>query len=246
MKKILIMIELNQHIIIIPDIHGREFWRKAVNELPEDSLVVFLGDYLDPYENEWIYWTDAFKGLLDVIEFKKTHFEQVTLLFGNHDLHYLFPELKGTRYNEYKEDVIRATFEKNLECFQMAVEYVVGAKRYLFSHAGVHPEWVRKHSDLFGSIDKITVETFNRLMFTDEFVAALCDVSALRGGWSRVGSMIWADIDEFAGIQTKDSGMYQIFGHTKCTNGQPKVFGNAICVDCQKAFLLSENGIVGF
>lgn len=240
------MIELNQHIIIIPDIHGREFWRKAVNELPEDSLVVFLGDYLDPYENEWIYWTDAFKGLLDVIEFKKTHFEQVTLLFGNHDLHYLFPELKGTRYNEYKEDVIRATFEENLDCFQMAVEHVVGAKRYLFSHAGVHPEWVRKHSDLFGSVDKITAETFNRLMFTDEFVAALCDVSALRGGWSRVGSMIWADMDEFVGTKVNESEMYQICGHTKCSNGQPKVFGNVIFVDCQKAFLLSENGIDGF
>jgi len=240
------MTEMAQHIIIIPDIHGREFWRKAVNELPEDSLVVFLGDYLDPYENEWIYWTDAFKGLLDVIEFKKAHFEQVTLLFGNHDLHYLFPELKGTRYNEYKEDVIRATFEKNLDCFQMAVEYVVGGKRYLFSHAGVHPEWVRKHFDLFGSADKMTAETFNRLMFTDEFVAALCDVSALRGGWSRVGSMIWADMDEFVGTKVNESEMYQICGHTKCANGQPKVFGNVICVDCQKAFLLSENGIDGF
>ena len=240
------MTEMAQHIIIIPDIHGREFWRKAIKELPKDAHVVFLGDYLDPYENEWIYWTDAFKGLLDVIEFKKTHFEQVTLLFGNHDLHYLFPELKGTRYNEYKEDVIRATFEKNLDCFQMAVEYVVGAKRYLFSHAGVHPEWVRKHSDLFGSVDKITAETFNRLMFTDEFVAALCDVSALRGGWSRVGSMIWADMDEFVGTKENESEMYQICGHTKCANGQPKVFGNVICVDCQKAFLLSENGIDGF
>lgn len=240
------MIEMAPHIIIIPDLHGREFWREAIGELPADARVVFLGDYLDPYENEWIYWTDAFKGLLDVIEFKKTHFEQVTLLFGNHDLHYLFPELKGTRYNEYKEDVIRATFEKNLDCFQMAVEYVVGAKRYLFSHAGVHPEWVRKHSDLFGSVDKITAETFNRLMFTDEFVAALCDVSALRGGWSRVGSMIWADMDEFVGTKENESEMYQICGHTKCAKGQPKVFGNVICVDCQKAFLLSENGIVGF
>ena len=240
------MIELNQHIIIIPDLHGREFWRKATDKLAADARVVFLGDYLDPYENEWIYWTDAFKGLQDIIALKKAHSKQVTLLWGNHDLHYLFPELKGTRYNEYKEDVIRATYEENLNCFQMAVEFAVGGKRYFFSHAGVHPEWLRNHSDLFGSADKITAETFNRLMFTDEFVAALSDISALRSGWSRVGSMIWADVDEFAGTQTKDSGMYQIFGHTKCPNGQPKAFGNVICVDCQKAFLLSENGIVGF
>ena len=240
------MIEIAPHIIIIPDLHGREFWREAVGELPADARVVFLGDYLDPYENEWIYWTDAFKSLQDIIALKKTHSEQVTLLWGNHDLHYLFPELKGTRYNEYKEDVIRTKFEANLDCFQMAVEYAIGGKRYLFSHAGIHPEWLKKHSSLFGPADDITAETFNRQMFTNEFVEALSDVSALRGGWSRVGSMIWADIDEFAGTQLNESEMYQVFGHTKCPNGQPKVFGNVICVDCQKAFLLSEAGIVGF
>jgi len=240
------MTEMAQHIIIIPDLHGREFWREAVGELPADARVVFLGDYLDPYENEWIYWTDAFKGLQDIIALKKAHAEQVTLLWGNHDLHYLFTSLQVSRYNEYKEDVIRTTFEANLDCFQMAVEYAVGGKRYLFSHAGVHPEWLKKHSSLFGPADEITAETFNRLMFTDEFVEALSDVSALRGGWSRVGSMIWADMDEFAGTQLNELEMYQIFGHTKCPNGQPKVFGNVICLDCQKAFLLSEEGIVGF
>ncbi len=240
------MIEMDQHIIIIPDLHGREFWRKAIDELPADARVVFLGDYLDPYENEWIYWTDAFKSLQDIISLKKTHAEQVTLLWGNHDLHYLFPSLQGSRYNEYKAEVIRTTFEENMDCFQMAIEYVVGGKRYLFSHAGVHSEWLKKHSDLFGPADKITAETYNRLMFTDEFVNALSDVSALRGGWSRVGSMIWADIDEFAGTQLDESEMYQVLGHTMCSDGQPKVYGNVICLDCQKAFLLSENGIVGF
>ena len=240
------MTEMDQRIIIIPDLHGREFWRKAVGELPADASAVFLGDYLDPYENEWIFWTDAFKSLQDIIALKKTYAEQVTLLWGNHDLHYLFPSLQGSRFNEYKEDVIRTTFEENLDCFQMAVEYVVGGKRYLFSHAGVHPEWLKKHSSLFGPADEITAETFNRLMFTDEFVEALSDVSALRGGWSRVGSMIWADMDEFAGTQLNESEMYQVFGHTKCSDGQPKVYGNMICLDCQKAFLLSEEGIVGF
>lgn len=239
------MTEMDQHIIIIPDLHGREFWRKAIDVLPADARVVFLGDYLDPYENEWIYWTDAFQGLLDVIEFKKAHANQVTLLFGNHDLHYMFPSLEGSRYNESKADVIRTTFEENLDCFQMAVEYVIGGKRYLFSHAGVHTEWLKKHYNLFGPADKITAETFNRLMFNDEFVAALCDVSVLRGGWSSVGSMVWADIDEFAGTQLEESELYQICGHTKCRNGQPKYYGNVICVDCLKAFSLTENGIVG-
>ena len=208
------MTEMDQRVIIIPDLHGREFWREAVGELPADARVVFLGDYLDPYENEWIFWTDAFKSLQDIIALKKTYAEQVTLLWGNHDLHYMFPSLQGSRFND--------------------------------SHAGVHSEWLKKHSSLFGTADEITAETFNRLMFTDEFVEALSDVSALRGGWSRVGSMIWADIDEFAGTKVNESEMYQVFGHTKCSDGQPKVYGNVICLDCQKAFLLSEKGIVGF
>jgi hypothetical protein len=233
-------------IIIIPDLHGREFWRKAVKELPEDTRVVFLGDYLDPYESDWIYWTDAFKSLQDIITFKKAHAEQVTLLWGNHDLHYLFPILKGSRYNAYQAEVIRNLFEENLSCFQMAAEYVVSGKHYLFSHAGVHPQWLKKHSGLFGPADEITADTFNRLMFTDEFVAALSDVSVLRGGKCSVGSMIWEDIDEFAGSMTETPEIVQICGHTKCADGQPKAYGNVICMDCQKAFVLTEEGFVGF
>ena len=40
--------------IIIPDIHGRDFWRWVVAHRKEEETVVFLGDYLDPYEDEWI------------------------------------------------------------------------------------------------------------------------------------------------------------------------------------------------
>ena len=34
-------------LIIIPDIHGRPFWRRAVEEYPGEEFI-FLGDYLDP------------------------------------------------------------------------------------------------------------------------------------------------------------------------------------------------------
>ena len=36
-------------IIIIPDVHGRTFWKEAVRDLTDRS-VIFLGDYLDPYQ----------------------------------------------------------------------------------------------------------------------------------------------------------------------------------------------------
>lgn len=43
----------NNDIIVIPDIHGRRFWRRAV-ELYPDADTIFLGDYHDPYAAEGI------------------------------------------------------------------------------------------------------------------------------------------------------------------------------------------------
>ena len=41
-------------ILIVPDVHGREFWRQPVTEVLNDpglknTRIVFLGDYVDPY-----------------------------------------------------------------------------------------------------------------------------------------------------------------------------------------------------
>ena len=44
---------MNEDIIIIPDVHGRKFWREAVEKYP-DADTIFLGDYLDPYPAEGI------------------------------------------------------------------------------------------------------------------------------------------------------------------------------------------------
>lgn len=78
-------------MIIIPDIHGRTFWKYAVKGR-ETEEIVFLGDYVDPYtELEGIEPSKGLVALKEVIEFKKHHPENVTLLLGNHDLCYNFP-----------------------------------------------------------------------------------------------------------------------------------------------------------
>ena len=42
-------------ILILPDIHGRPFWKDAVEKhFDECDKIVFLGDYLDAYPNEEI------------------------------------------------------------------------------------------------------------------------------------------------------------------------------------------------
>lgn len=39
--------------MVVPDVHGRDFWREPVKKYIETvDRVVFLGDYLDPCEDE--------------------------------------------------------------------------------------------------------------------------------------------------------------------------------------------------
>ena len=95
MKKIITIIYallftlcISAQILVIPDIHGRTFWKEAVDEHP--SLpVVFLGDYLDPYARENITPEEALANFKDIIAFKKANMDRVTLLIGNHEIHYL-------------------------------------------------------------------------------------------------------------------------------------------------------------
>jgi hypothetical protein len=57
-------------MIVIPDVHGRTFWRQAVNEYLGKEHILFLGDYLDPYTYEGITPTDAYKVFHEIIELK--------------------------------------------------------------------------------------------------------------------------------------------------------------------------------
>ena len=54
-------------IIVIPDIHGLDFWRNALSALP-NALLIFLGDYLDPYNDEDISPNDAYYNLIDIAD----------------------------------------------------------------------------------------------------------------------------------------------------------------------------------
>lgn len=44
---------LQTQVIVIPDVHGRSFWKNAIEKHPE-TPIVFLGDYLNPYKSEGI------------------------------------------------------------------------------------------------------------------------------------------------------------------------------------------------
>ena len=41
-------------ILVLPDIHGRKFWEEPCKHIEDYDKIVFLGDYMDPYDFEHI------------------------------------------------------------------------------------------------------------------------------------------------------------------------------------------------
>ena len=132
-------------IIIIPDIHGRTFWKEPVNKYKniEDVHIIFLGDYLDGYEYiDNISKEDAIANFEEILEVARDA-NNITLLLGNHDLHYWPEFLKSygcRRYNEYKYDISKM-FIDNIDLFSIAYETYINDKQYLFTHAGLCRTW---------------------------------------------------------------------------------------------------------
>jgi len=231
------MISSDTPVFVIPDIHGMKFWRDALKFIPEGHLV-FLGDYLDPYNDEnGISNEDALYNLYDILDIKRKYIDNVSLLWGNHDLHYLYKELRGSRYDFANSVRLNQFFWQNQECFQFAEEAVICGKRYLFTHAGVGKKWAENVCEKFENRAPAADE-LNELAKSHSFIEALGAVSGKRGGWSDYGSMIWADCREQLSEENQYKDIVQIFGHTqlaKSLNIENRIY----CLDCGKCFRIN-------
>lgn len=235
-------------MIIIPDIHGRTFWKNAVGGRENDEIL-FLGDYVDPYTSaEGIAQCEGMNMLLDIIEFKKQHMNNVILLLGNHDLSYVSNQFPKCRYDNKNADSIKKALTDNLPLFKIAHEKVIAGKRYIFTHAGILPHWWKKNEATLGQLKyENAVETLNSKFADGILYAALSDVSYFRGGHLKYGSCVWADLvehlDYFANPgYTLTPSIYQVFGHTFLGDTLPIITSHFACLDCGTAFCLNDDG----
>ena len=130
-------------LLIIPDIHGRLFWISSTRKYP-DLPVIFLGDYLDPYTHyEDILPSEALANFKEILDFKKANMERVTLLLGNHDIHYFDKDMNSSRKDKEHYDEIHQIFSENLSLFKLAMTVRTEEKDFLFTHAGVDINWLR-------------------------------------------------------------------------------------------------------
>lgn len=214
-------------ILIIPDVHGRTFWREALELVDKVDKIVFLGDYLDPYPNENIAWEDALNEFIRILQFKDSYNDKVILLTGNHDWHYInkgFPDCSRRNYKLLDE--LNGLFTKNINKFQLIYE----TENYLFSHAGIYKEWME-----LCNFNLDNLKDFNEII-TNNWPSLTC-VGFYRGGYHPVGSCIWADIRESLNHELY-SDKKQIVGHTQL-NGEPYITNKINCLDCRECFTLN-------
>jgi len=189
-------------VLIVPDVHGFDFWKKNAYKQDYDE-VVFLGDYVD----EW-HLTDEeiISNLTEIIEFKKQYPDKVTLLWGNHDVQYLYinRNIKCSGFRESYSAKLNEIFKRNNDLFKP----IYRIDNVLFSHAGVSEAYARAvelYTGISDPVDSITEAWSIR--------SPICFVAShVVGGRDQLSGFLWARPGE---LTRPLPGYIQVVGHTE-------------------------------
>ena len=258
-------------ILVIPDIHGRIFWKKDLEKFPKEKYpkldIVFLGDYVDPYDFEGITRTQAIENFKEIIEIAKED-NRIHLLIGNHDMHYWYDAPYKSRVDVKNYNKIKDIFLQNFTLFNVAFDKRINKEFFLFTHAGVTQQWL-EHLHFVGKnaiimhksklseeqikyckfLSKIKpkAKDLNELKLNFQGQANLWMASYARGGDYPNGSCIWEDLSEWRFKGTEIDGIWQIFGHSRWSKSDPD---NAYidwdrkfaCVDTCSSWIIDTKG----
>lgn len=255
--------------ILIPDVHGRTFWHKAIPYIEKGVPTIFLGDYHDPYPHERISTADSLENFKAILKFATIH-SNITLLLGNHDMTYFAnPSFCNCRKDSFHERTLNVLFDTM--CYKLCAYVETKNDSFLISHAGITRPWFEKVRQFYmtfaeqdiGSINSICKNVNNMLSYikndglvTEEVGSILKMCSQIRGGESDYGSVIWADYSEFAQHPEYRLPYNQIVGHTMQLNVEYKensvkyTFGDALraentnvtCIDTARCYVLTDDG----
>lgn len=242
---LLVTLQTSAQILVIPDVHGRSFWKDAVAQ-NTDKPIVFLGDYLDPYGHENISQEEALTNFKEIIAFKQANKDRVTLLIGNHEIHYIDTLWQFGRKDTIRAEQIHKLIIDNLSLFSIASHAEIDGNTFLFTHAGIVEAWWKKHFPNTPTDARSICNALNEKMKSMETFSvfidnALMDVSKLRRGEAEAGSCLWADVDEHSSRSDFFHGIFQIFGHTQ-QKKKAVIKRSFADLDCRKAFLITTKG----
>ncbi len=126
---------------VLPDVHGNGTVYENFFKLKELEVehIVQLGDWVDSH-NSGNSWANQKSLLEKFLKLKKENPDYLTLLFGNHDLSYMYnfggQSCSGHQY--FVSQDIQEFFCKNWNEFQ-AIKVI---DNWIFSHAGITQQWL--------------------------------------------------------------------------------------------------------
>lgn len=135
-------------IIVIGDIHGLNTWEDVLKaENYSYDKVVFLGDYWDSFNKSYPEQLDNFNNIL---KFKTENPDNVILLLGNHDIHYITGN-RASGYQDFHSIDIKHLLKDNISHFKMVYQW----EKYMFSHAGVTNEFLKRLNITDNVVDEL-------------------------------------------------------------------------------------------
>ena len=141
--------------------------------------------------------------------------DNVTLLIGNHDAHYMYiGEISTcTRFDRHISKDLNKIFKENIDLFQMSYQL----ENTLFTHAGISKNWFTVHKKIFKKYgineDYSNIsEVINKIALSN-YRNCLHEIGYMRGGHAEYGGITWADIYEtYSGYLRK---IHHIVGHNQ-------------------------------
>lgn len=122
--------------VIIGDLHGLDTWKRVVDKEGPDARYIFLGDYVDSYD---VPLESQVTNLLEVLQFKKENPDNVVLILGNHDFHYVNTSCRYSGWSLDTYTKVNPVFKENLKLF----EVVHREPEAVYAHAGLTNDWLR-------------------------------------------------------------------------------------------------------
>lgn len=231
-------------ILTIPDTHGFDFWKQYVyKNINEFDKIIFLGDYVDEFK---LKDDVIIQNLMDIIELKFNNPNKIELLWGNHDIQYLYLNtevFKQTKCHGYRRSYawkLNKIFIENKYLFKPIHIY----KNYIWSHAGFSTLYMKqldyyiKAMNYIDSFEEKITELFNTC------VPIMYRIGWAREGYYNCGSFLWADIKETYNHPLE--GHHQVVGHSPIK--EPFKIGNedtsVLYLDREEKIIDEKNIIV--
>lgn len=222
-------------ILIIPDLHGKDIVKLLSNyNLETFDKMVFMGDYFDSFTIKPVKQLENFNKIL---ELKEKYEDRIELLIGNHDLHYLNSKFRCAGFDDkfyFSFNQVLMPLYKN-----KTLKVCVVIDNYLFSHAGISNNWLKRLNIENKSITKNNIDLLINFVFqssleffsfqkpedSNERYSIYGDNTYQSPLWIRPTSLI-KDKVSFIGSEN----ITQVVGHTSIQEIQVK--NNIIFTDC--------------